>query len=369
MKDPRVERLARLICRYSIGVKKGDAIVIAYEPVGEPLAEELYRETLSAGGHPILRIQPGWAEEIFFREAAPHQLDQTSPSELHEAEMTRARILVWAKSNTRRNSGVDPKKVARAQRARRRIVETYFSRMAKKEWTFMIAPFPVEAEAQEADMALSEYEDFVYRALFVDRKDPIAEWKKISARQAALVRRFNHIRDLRIVGEDTDIRMSVKGRKWINCDGHHNLPDGEIFTGPVEDSVEGTIRYTYPAIYQGREVTDVRLAFRKGKVVKAEAAKGEDLLKSLLDMDEGARRVGEVAVGTNYGITRFTRSILFDEKIGGSIHMAVGRSIPESGGMNQSTLHWDMIKDMRKGGEIHADGKVVFRNGKFLAEV
>jgi aminopeptidase len=366
MKDPRVERLARLICRYSIGATKGDAILITYEPAGEPLAEELYGEVLRSGGHPMLRINPGWAQEIFYREAAPHQLDRTSPFELQEAEKTRAWILVAATSNTRRKSGVDPKKVARAQIARRPILETVFSRMAKKEWTFMIAPFPAEGDAQEAEMGLSEYEDFVYRALLVDRRDPIAEWKKISARQAALVRRFSRIRDLRIVGEGTDIRMSVKGRKWINCDGHHNLPDGEIFTGPVEDSVEGTIRYTYPAIYQGREVTDVRLTFKKGKVVKAEAAKGEDLLKSLLDMDEGARRVGEVAVGTNYGITRFTRSILFDEKIGGSIHMAVGRSIPESGGVNQSTLHWDMIKDMRKGGEIHADGKVIYRNGRFL---
>ncbi|MFH1682149.1 MAG: aminopeptidase [Candidatus Eisenbacteria bacterium] len=367
MKDPRVERLARLICRYSIGVKKGDAIVIAYEPVGEPLAAELYREVLAAGGHPMLRVNPGWAQETFYREAAPHQLDHTSPVDLFEAEKTRARIVVLGTSNTRKNSGVDAKKVARANKARRPILEAYFARMAKKQWTFMIAPFPADGDAQEADMALSDYEDFVYRSLLVDRKDPIAAWKKISKRQEAIVRRFNRFRDLRIVGEDTDIRMSVKGRKWINCDGHHNLPDGEIFTGPVEDSVEGRIRFTYPAVYQGREVTDVRLAFKNGRVVKAGAAKGEDLLKSLLGMDEGARRVGEVAVGTNYGITRFTRSILFDEKIGGTVHMAVGRSIPESGGVNQSTLHWDMIKDMRGGGEIYGNGKLVYKNGRFLS--
>ena len=366
MKDIRVVRLARLICRYSIGVKKGDAIAIGYEPAGEPLARDLYTEVLAAGGHPMLRIAPGWAQEIFYRGAAPHQLDYTSPFELHEAENTRARILVLATSNTRRNSGVDSKKVASASKARRPILEAYFGRMARKEWTFMIAPFPADGDAQEADMSLSDYEDFVYRALLVDRKDPIGEWKKVSRKQEALARKFNRFRDLRIVGQDTDIRMSVKGRKWINCDGHHNLPDGEIFSGPIEDSVEGTIRYTYPAIYQGREVTDVRLTFKKGKVVKAEAAKGADLLKNLLDMDEGARRVGEVAVGTNYGITRFTRSILFDEKIGGSVHMAVGRSIAESGGVNQSTLHWDMIKDMRKGGEIYGNGKLVYKNGKFL---
>lgn len=366
MKDVRVERLARLICRYSIGVKKGDAIVVAYESVAEPLAEELYREILACGGHPILEITPGWAQEIYYADAKPHQLDHVSPFAMYEAENTRARILIKATSNTRRNSGVDAKRMARTQKARRPILETYFSRMAKKEWTFMIAPYPVEADAQEADMSLAEYEDFVFRSLLVNRRDPVAEWKKVSKKQAVLAKKFDRFNNLRIVGQDTDIRMSVKGRKWVNCDGHHNLPDGEIFSGPVEDSVEGTIRYTYPAIYQGREVTDVRLTFEKGKVVKAKAAKGEDLLKNLLDMDEGARRVGEVAVGTNYGIRRFTRSILFDEKIGGSVHMAVGRSIPESGGVNESGLHWDMIKDMRKGGEIYGNGKLVYKNGKFL---
>ncbi|MFH1278067.1 MAG: aminopeptidase [Candidatus Eisenbacteria bacterium] len=366
MKDVRVERLARLICRYSIGVKKGDAIVISGEPVADPLAEELYREVLRCGGHPILEVTPGWMQEIYFREAKPHQLDYLSPYGKFEAENARARILIKATSNTRRNSNVDAKKMAKSQVARRPILETFFGRMAKNEWTFMIAPYPTEADAQEADMSLADYEDFVFGALLVNKRDPIEEWKKVSKKQALLATKFNRFKDLRIVGEDTDLRMSVKGRKWVNCDGHHNLPDGEIFSGPVEDSVEGTIRYTYPAIYQGREVTDVRLTFKKGVVVKATAAKGEDLLVKLLAMDEGARRVGEVAVGTNYGISEFTRSILFDEKIGGSVHLAVGRSIPESGGLNQSGLHWDMIKDMRKGGEIYGNGKLVYKNGKFL---
>lgn len=366
MKDVRVERLARLICRYSIGVKKGDAIVISYEPVADPLAEELYREVLRCGGHPIVDVTPGWSQEVHFREAKPHQLDYTSPYGMFEAKNTRARIVIMATSNTRRNTGVDAKKMARSQKARRPILETFFKRMAKGEWTFMIAPYPTEANAQEADMSFADYEDFVFRSLLVDKANPIEEWKKVSRKQALLAKKFDRFRDLRIVGEDTDLKMSVKGRKWVNCDGHHNLPDGEIFSGPIEDSVEGTIRYTYPAIYQGREVTDVRLTFKKGLVVKAEAAKGEDLLKRLLDVDPGARRVGEVAVGTNYGIANFTRSILFDEKIGGSVHLAVGRSIPESGGVNQSGLHWDMIKDMRKGGEIYGNGKLVYKNGKFL---
>ncbi len=365
MTDVRVERLAKLITQYSIGVKKGDVIVIAGEPVGEPLAKELYREILQAGGHPILEINPGWMQEIFYAEAAPHQLDYTSPYQMFEAKNTRARIVIHGTSNTRRNTGVDPKRITRTRKARRPILEQYFGRMDKKEWTFMIAPFPTEADAQEADMSLADYEDFVFRALLVHKRDPIAEWKKVSKTQAALARRFNRIKKLRIVGEDTDLTMSVAGRKWINCDGHHNLPDGEIFTGPVESSVQGTIRFTYPALYEGREVTDVRLTFEKGEVVKAEAAKGEALLNELVHMDKGARFVGEVAVGTNHSIQRFTRSILFDEKIGGSIHMALGRSYPESGGKNVSGLHWDMIKDMRKGGELYGDGKLIYKNGKF----
>ena len=366
MSDVRVERLARLICQYSIGVKKGDAIVVNYEPVSEPLAKELYREILAMGGHPILDINPGWTQEIYYREAKPHQLDYTSPFQLHEAKNTRARIVIHGSSNTRRNSKVDPGLISRAQKARRPILETFFGRMAKKEWSFVIAPFPTEADAQEADMSFSDYEDFVYRTLLVHRRDPVAEWKKVSAKQAAIAKKLNRLKEIHVVGEDTDIRMSVKGRKWVNCDGHHNLPDGEIFTGPVEDTVEGTIYYSFPAVYQGREVTGVRLTFKKGAVVEARADKGEDLLNELLHMDPGARYVGEFAIGTNDNIKHFTKSILFDEKTGGAIHMACGRSIPESGGVNESALHWDMIKDMRKGGVIYGDGKPIYKNGKFL---
>ena len=349
-----------------MGVKEGDVIVINYDPVAEPAAKEVYREVLALGGHPMLDVTPGWTQEIFYKEAQPHQLDYRNKFQLYEAKHTRARIVFHASSNTRRNSGVDAKLIARAHKSRKPILETYFGRMAKKEWTFCIAPFPTEADAQEADMSLSEYEDFVYQTLMVHKPNPVAAWKKVSAAQAILAKKLNRFSDLHIVGEDTDLRMSIKGRNWVNCDGHANLPDGEIFTGPVEDTVEGTIRYTHPAIYQGREVTDVRLTFRKGAVVKASAEKGEDLLNELIYMDPGARYVGEFAIGTNRNIKRFTRSILFDEKTGGSIHMALGRSIPESGGVNKSGLHWDMIKDMRKGGMIYGDGKLFYRNGKFL---
>jgi len=212
---------------------------------------------------------------------------------------------------------------------------------------------------------LPEYEDFVYSSCLVDRDDPTAEWMKIRKEQEKICTFLNKASEIHVVGEDTDLTYNVKGRKWINCCGEKNMPDGEVFTGPVENSVNGTIRFTYPGLYQGKEVEDIRLTFKDGRVVKASAAKGEDLLKELLKV-EGADRLGETAIGTNYGITRFTKDMLFDEKMGGTIHMAIGRAIPESGGVNKSAIHWDILKDMKKGGEIYADGKLFHKDGKFL---
>jgi aminopeptidase len=215
-------------------------------------------------------------------------------------------------------------------------------------------------------MSLTEYQDFVYGAGMVDRKDPVAEWRRVSARQAKIVRRLSRLSTVRIVGKDTDITFGVKGRKWVNCDGRVNFPDGEVFTSPVEDATEGTIRYTFPAVYGGREVENVRLRFKAGKVVDARADKGEKLLVSMLDSDPGARRVGELAFGTNYSIKRFTKNTLFDEKIGGTMHVAVGAALPEAGGTNKSAIHWDMVCDTRQGFTVYGDGKPVMRDGRFL---
>ena len=214
-------------------------------------------------------------------------------------------------------------------------------------------------------MSLSEYEDFVYRAGHVDKGDPVKHWKKVGKEQARLVRILNRVDKLHIQAEGTDLKMRVKGRKWVNCAGTENFPDGEIFTSPLESTVQGHIHFSFPACYMGREVEDVRLEFVKGKVVNESAAKNGDYLKAMLNVDKGARRVGEFAIGTNYDIKRFSKNTLFDEKIGGTCHLAVGASILEAGGKNQSALHWDMVCDLKKGSEIRADGKVVYRNGKF----
>jgi aminopeptidase len=226
--------------------------------------------------------------------------------------------------------------------------------------------YPTLAAAQDATMSLSEYEDFVFRACRVDRKDPVAEWKKMSAYNARLIKYLAGKDEIRIVAKDTDLRYRVAGRKWINCDGKNNFPDGEVFTAPIENSAEGHIRFTYPAEYSGREAEDVRIEFKNGKAVSARAVRGEEFLNAMLDTDKGARYLGEVAIGTNFGIAKYTRNTLFDEKIGGTVHMALGESYPESGGKNNSGIHWDMVCDLRDGGELYADGQLFMKNGRFL---
>jgi aminopeptidase len=262
-------------------------------------------------------------------------------------------------------SNIDPAKTRVRADARKEISDIFHQRAAegKLRWTGLT--YPANGEAQEAAMSLPEFEDFVYASCFVDKKDPIAEWRKIGKEQDRICKFLNQKDKVRIVGEDTDLTLSVKGRKWINCCGLLNMPDGEVGASPIENSANGTVRFTYPAIYDGREVEDISLTFKNGKVIKASAAKGEDLLKEILKV-KNADRLGETAIGTNYGITKFTKNIGFDEKMGGTIHMALGASYPESGGLNKSGIHWDILKDMKKDGEIYADKELFYKNGKFL---
>ncbi|MCE7908504.1 MAG: hypothetical protein DYH02_09095 [Candidatus Omnitrophica bacterium COP1] len=238
-------------------------------------------------------------------------------------------------------------------------------RMSDGSLRWCLTLFPTEAYAQDAEMSLTEFEDFVYRACHVDLQDPVAAWKKVQRNQEKMVQFLNGTKKIRIVAKDTDLSFSVQGRTWINCCGTENMPDGEVFTGPVENSAEGTILYSFPACHNGREIENVHLTFKKGKVIQAHASKNEDYLNKMLDLDEGARYLGEFAFATNRGIQRFTRNILFDEKIGGTVHLALGASYPESGGVNKSVLHWDMICDLRKAGKVYVDGKLFLKDGEF----
>ncbi|GAB4528967.1 MAG: aminopeptidase [Anaerolineales bacterium] len=365
MPDPRITRLADVLVNYSVAIQPGDWVLVRGGIPALPLLTEVVRFVTRAGGHATVQLSHDAFTEAFLKEASDAQLEWVSPVERLMLNEVDALISVRAVENTRALSGIDPAKQRAAQIARRELMETYMRRSAEGSLRWVGTQFPCEAYAQEADMSLSEYEDFVYGATFCDKDDPVAEWNRVHEEQQRLVDWLKGKREVVVKGPNADLRLSIEGRTFINSDGHHNMPSGEIFTGPVEDSVNGWVRFTYPAISGGREVEGVELRFENGKVVEAHARKNEEYLLSQLDSDPGARYLGEFAVGTNYGIKRFTKSILFDEKIGGSIHMAVGAGYPETGSKNKSSIHWDFICDMRDDSEIWVDGELFYKNGQF----
>ncbi|MBI2830445.1 MAG: aminopeptidase, partial [Chloroflexi bacterium] len=336
MADLRVENLAKVLVEYSVAVRPGDKVVISGSTLTEPLLKEIFVKILQAGGYPLMMAALPDTDELFFRYASEEQLKHVpKPVELI-METYDVRIGILGESNTKSLSNVDPAKKVVQQRARTELMRTFMRRSGTGELRWVVAPYPTNAMAQDAEMGLNEYADFVYGTCLPDMNDPVGYWHRFSARQQKVVDWLKGKKQVHLKGPDTDLRLSVDGRTFINCDGRHNMPDGEVFTGPVEDSVEGHVYFSYPTIYGGREVTGVRLWFEQGKVVKATAEKNEDFLNRTLDTDAGARYVGEFSVGTNEAITKFTREILFDEKIGGSFHMAMGAGYPETGSKNES---------------------------------
>ncbi len=358
--------MAQVICGYSTGMKEDDKVLIQSTTLAVPLVEAVYKECLIRGAHPEIYLNTDNLQSIFYGYAKDHQLDYTSPFMKYYMEELDVVIMIMAEHNLKHLTNVDPQKIGRRSKAQESITATAMQRIQEGTLRYTLTVHPTHAMAQEASLSLLEYQDFVYRACFVDRSDPVAEWKDLSENQERIVNYLNEKSELHIVGEDTDLNVNVKGRTWVNSDGKRNLPSGEVFTGPVEDSLEGTIRFTYPGIYMGKEVEDITLTFEKGVVVRASAKRGEDFLQEMLKVDEGAKRVGEVAIGMNYGITTFTKNILFDEKIGGTIHLALGRSLPNTGGMNESAIHWDLLKNMESGGKLYADGELFYENGKVM---
>jgi aminopeptidase len=369
MSDPRVAKLADLLVNYSLELQPGQQVRIDGGTVAAPLVRELYRYALRAGAHPRTRIDVEGVDVITLAEASEEQLVFISELDRQDVEQIDAFITIWADRNTRALSQADPRKVSRRIGSRRELINRLWERIDADQAKWVGTRFPTEAHAQDAEMALPEYEDFVYGACHVrNDEDPVAHWRGTSAVLNARARELETFRELRIVGPDTDLRLGVEGRSWIGADGKLNMPDGEIFTSPLETETEGEIRFSFPAIFHGRSVEDVRLRFEGGRVVAGEAKTGNDYLQSLLDMDDGSRMLGELAFGLNYEIDRFTRDILFDEKIGGTVHLALGASFKKVGGENDSGLHWDMICDLREEGEVYADGELVWKAGHFLHE-
>ena len=368
MSDPRVDKLANVLVNYSVAVQPGDKVLIQGDALAEPLLKAVYARVLQAGGHPMMMATLPGTEELFFRYASDEQVQHVPEPVKLIIETFDVRIVIRGTENTKALSGVDPARVVLRSQAQAELMKINMQRSAAGELRWVVTIFPTNAYAQDAEMSLSEYEDFVYGACMPDLEDPVGYWHRFSAWQQNIVDWLKGKERVRVIGPETDLRLSIAGRTFINSDGTNNMPSGEVFTGPVEDSVEGHVHFSYPAIHQGREVSGVRLWFENGKVVKAAAKKNEDFLLQTLDTDQGSRYVGEFAIGTNKGITQFTGQILFDEKINGSFHMAMGAGYPETGSKNESAIHWDMICDLRDGGEIWVDDELLYKNGEFVIE-
>lgn len=378
MRDSRLDKLADVIVRYSTRVKPGDLVAIISEPDAMPLIAATYEAVIRAGGHPYWWPRSETLDEIRLSYGSDEQLKYLNPVAVEQGEKIDVHIGFWADQNTKYLSGIDPQRVAMAQAARRPLSKRFLERAAigmegkpgGLRWCGTL--YPTAASAQDAEMSLRDYERFVFEAGLLHLPDPVAAWQKISETQQRVCDFLQTKKVLRFRapagdGHDgTDLTVDVNPEKarWINCAGHENFPDGEVFTGPQD--VNGHVNYTFPAVYQGREVHGVRLAFKNGRVVDASAKKNESFLIKMLDQDQGARNLGEIAIGTNYSIKNFSRNTLFDEKIGGTFHAAVGAGYPESGSNNESGLHWDMVCDLRTGGTIEADGKVFHKDGKFI---
>jgi len=365
MADYRVENLAKVIVEYCLSVKPKERVAVIGSTLSETLMLEVQREVLRAGGYPhLFPFFPG-SQYIRFSESNDDQLDFVSPVMKLAFEEFECLASLYGLANTKALTSIDPAKQGRVAKAQADLMKRYLERAATGELKWVVTMFPTNAHAQDAEMSLAEFEDYVYSTMFVDTDDPIKEWRKIHDEQQRYIDWLSGKEELVVKGPNVDLTLSVKDRAFINADGVNNMPDGEIETSPVEDSVEGWIRFTYPAIHQGREAERVDLKFEKGKVVEASAEKNQDFLISMLDTDEGARYLGEFAIGTNRRINRFIKNMLFDEKTGGTIHMALGFGYPETGSVNKSAIHWDMICDMRDGGQIFVDGELFYESGEF----
>ncbi|MCF6277672.1 MAG: aminopeptidase [Anaerolineales bacterium] len=366
MTDPRVEKFAQILVNHSARIVKGDRVLLEATPAAMPLVRELYKQILEKGGFPVPMVWDFAAQDVaFLKYASDEQLDFVPPIHKMAYEQFESRIRIHSLTNTRALSGIDTDRLQRRGKALGQITATQMKRGGAGEFKWVTTLFPTEAYAQDAEMSFNDYEDFVYRACHANEDDPIAFWNSVNQNQQAAVDHIQGHEQVTLRGPNVDLTLSIKGRKFLNSSGIFNMPDGEIYTGPVEKSANGWVKFTYPAIYNGVAVEGAELTFSNGKVTQAKADKNQDYLLKMLETDAGSRYLGEFAIGTNFEIDKFTGQILFDEKIGGSFHMALGASYPETGAVNKSAIHWDMICDMREDSEILVDGDLYYKNGQF----
>jgi aminopeptidase len=350
---------ADLLAGYCLDVQARETVLVRSTSLAAPLLLELQRAILERDAWPLLRVELPGQTPAYYEHARDRHLDDYPDLALTEARKLDALLGIQAPADVRELVGVDPDRIARYARARRPIREATM----KKRWCSTL--WPTEAQAAQAGMTLERFAAFVRGALFLDQPDPVAAWGGLRAFQDRLIARLNDARELRLEADGTDLTLGVGGRTWVNSDGRRNMPSGEVFTGPQENSANGRVRFTVRSAPTGIDVDGVQLELRDGEVVSARAEVGDDYLQRALAIDEGARFLGEIGIGTNFGIARPTGTILFDEKIGGTVHLALGRSYPETGARNRSALHWDLICDLRSGGRLSADGAVVQEDGRF----
>ncbi|MFW9971418.1 MAG: aminopeptidase [Candidatus Odinarchaeota archaeon] len=368
MINPFYEKLAKLAINYSTHIKAGDRVLITGPTLSKDLFQAMYIEVIKAGGHALLLPGIEGTQELKYKYASEEQLLYVDPILKTVLREFDAYIIIAGDYNTRKLSLVDPKliSIANGSAGNREIWDILMDRMGNGELKYLIVPFPCNSLAQEANMDLGSYFEFIEKALYLDKKDPVKKWLEMEKKQESICNYLNKVDKIQIIGEDTDLSLLIKGRTWENDCGRFNLPDGEVCTSPLEDSVNGHIRFTYPGIFQGKEIQNIYLEFKDGKVVNYSADKGQALLEEILKI-ENADILGEFAIGTNYGITQFTKNMLFDEKLGGTIHCALGSGIREVGSKNRSSIHWDILKDMKlSGSKILADGNLIYQEGKWL---
>lgn len=358
-------RYARLLTEYCLELTPGDKLFVSTTTLALPLVEEVYRAALRRGAHVEVDLAWRGRGRTFLEEASDEQLAYVSPLRRTAFEDFDAYLAIKAPFNLRAMAGAPADKQAKRSEATKALNEIYFRRTGTRELRRNLCQYPTSAAAQEAGMSLAEYRGFVFGACKLDAPDPTAAWLQVRERQQAVVDRLNAHTTFRYRNAESDITFSTEGRTWINSDGQTNMPSGEVYTSPVEDSVEGRIHFDYPAVRAGHEVEGVTLTVERGEIVGWEARRGKGYLDEVFARP-GTRRFGEAAIGTNYDIDRLTRNMLFDEKIGGTVHMAIGQSYKQCGGKNESPVHWDLLAGMRDGGEVLADGEVIYRDGRFL---
>ncbi len=359
------QKYANLLLDYCLEIKEGQKLYIRSTTLAEPLLRELYREGVRRGAHVVIDMSFSGQNKIFMDNANEDQLSFATPNYIEAMNHYDAFLAIRAPFNLREDQNIDGDKRRIRSSALMHLSNAYSNRTASGEMVRSLCQYPTQASAQEAGMGLEEYRDFVFKACNLDKPSPKKAWLEVREKQQSIVDYLNTVDKVRYLGNGTDISFSVKGRTWINSDGRSNMPSGEVFTGPIEDSVNGMVFFEYPSIYMGTEVQGIKLEVKDGNVINWSAEKGNEILDEVFK-NEGARRFGEVAIGTNYSIQKATKNILFDEKIGGTIHMAVGQSYKQTGGTNQSPIHWDMIAEMKDEGQIYTDDKLIYENGVFL---